>query len=299
MLLRRYRIMLLRPNGAQMTNFQIRAWFLPALILPFFALFGSTLLLGKHFHETKTLERTLAVQETTIARQQSDLLAMTRRLRYAQDNYSSIRQLNAKLRVMLQMDEFTDLPPEAQTGGLGEAPLYAMLPFRRLLPIRLHEVSDDLQRELMISEVHQQEIIGALSERKDYFEHMPSIWPAKGRFSSGFGWRASPFTGKRDFHKGVDISGPRGTPIYAPASGVVIFAERFSTYGQVIRIKHSDVIETLYAHLYKIGVKVGQEVTRGELIGYVGNTGRSTAPHLHYEVHVDDKVVNPMHYILN
>ncbi len=117
------------------------------------------------------------------------------------------------------------------------------------------------------------------------------------RFTSGFGTRRDPKTGGRRAHNGIDLAGPRGTPIEATADGVVVFAGRQSGFGNVIRIRHAYGFETLYAHLNKIHVNVGDRIARNDHIGDMGTTGRSTGVHLHYEVHVGGRPVNPMTYI--
>lgn len=117
------------------------------------------------------------------------------------------------------------------------------------------------------------------------------------RFTSGFGVRRDPKTGGRRAHNGVDLAGPRGTPVNATADGVVVFAGRQSGFGNLIKIRHDFGFETFYAHLNKIHVKVGDRIARGEHIGDMGNTGRSTGTHLHYEVRQSGKPVNPMTYI--
>jgi murein DD-endopeptidase MepM/ murein hydrolase activator NlpD len=117
------------------------------------------------------------------------------------------------------------------------------------------------------------------------------------RFTSGFGYRRDPKTGGRRLHKGADFAGPTGTPIYSTADGVITHAGWSSGYGRLIKIQHAFGIETRYAHLSKIRVKVGQRVSRGDRIGDMGNTGRSTGTHLHYEVRVGGKPQNPMTYI--
>ena len=117
------------------------------------------------------------------------------------------------------------------------------------------------------------------------------------RFTSGYGYRRDPKTGGRRMHSGVDFAGPVGTPLYATADGVVTHAGWLSGYGRLVKIKHEFGIETRYAHMSKIRVKVGQRVSRGERIGDMGASGRVTGPHLHYEVRVGGKAVNPMIYI--
>ncbi|PIB24792.1 peptidase M23 [Amylibacter kogurei] len=117
------------------------------------------------------------------------------------------------------------------------------------------------------------------------------------RYTSGFGYRSDPKTGGRRLHKGRDMAGPRGTPIVATADGVVTFSGRQSGYGNLVKIRHSQGFETFYAHLNAIRVKNGQRVSRGDRIGDMGNTGRSTGVHLHYEIRVGGQAVNPANYM--
>lgn len=127
----------------------------------------------------------------------------------------------------------------------------------------------------------------------------PAITPAKGLLTSGFGYRRDPFTGRRAFHGGVDIVAPRGKEIHATGDGLVTKAGRSSGLGNVVYISHSLGIVTRYGHMSKINVAAGQQVQRGDVIGFVGSSGRSTGNHVHYEVHVDGKSVNPLGYILD
>jgi len=136
------------------------------------------------------------------------------------------------------------------------------------------------------------------AEQKVLLSHTPSVWPVRGYFSSGFGKRADPFTGERSFHPGIDIAAPRGTRVIAPADGVVVAAGRRGGYGRAIVIDHGHGVVTRYGHLEAFNVRAGQRVRRGDVIGFVGSTGRSNAPHLHYEVWVDDRMQNPIHYII-
>jgi len=127
----------------------------------------------------------------------------------------------------------------------------------------------------------------------------PSVAPVVGVMTDGFGRRKDPFTGRLAFHPGLDISARRGTPVVAPADGIVVFAARNSGLGKVVRLSHGFGFTTVFGHLNTISVEPGEEVQRGQTIGLLGNTGRSTGPHLHYEVHVDDKAVNPLYYVLD
>jgi murein DD-endopeptidase MepM/ murein hydrolase activator NlpD len=127
---------------------------------------------------------------------------------------------------------------------------------------------------------------------------IPNLWPVDGRLMGGFGPRTDPFSGEgQEIHKGVDISAPTGTPIHATADGIVEFAEMESGYGRLVVINHGGGVETWYAHMSKVYLHTGQEVRRGELVGLVGTSGRVTAPHLHYEVHVNGRPMNPYQYL--
>jgi len=125
----------------------------------------------------------------------------------------------------------------------------------------------------------------------------PSLWPITGPITSSFGEREDPFNGEGAFHSGVDISGTFGEPVRATADGTVEVASMASGYGREIVINHGNGIQTLYGHLSGFAVTAGQEVNRGEVIGYVGMTGRSTGPHLHYEVRIHNTPVNPYRYL--
>ena len=126
----------------------------------------------------------------------------------------------------------------------------------------------------------------------------PSLWPTQGWLSSRTGGRTDPFTGKADFHPGLDISADQGTPVYATADGVVTQASLAGAYGNLIIIDHQFGVETRYGHLSAFRTQRGQAVKRGDLIGLVGSTGRATGPHLHYEVRVSGRILNPLQFLL-
>jgi murein DD-endopeptidase MepM/ murein hydrolase activator NlpD len=126
----------------------------------------------------------------------------------------------------------------------------------------------------------------------------PSIWPVRGYFSSTYGQRNDPFTRARAMHYGIDISTPRGRPVVATADGIILYSAKRGTYGNIVVIDHKFGMMTRYAHLSKFNVRAGARVKRGDVVGYVGSSGRSRAPHLHYEVWVDNATVHPLDYIL-
>lgn len=131
-----------------------------------------------------------------------------------------------------------------------------------------------------------------------FWSSMPTVWPTKGWVTSGFGIRRSPLSGKRQHHTGLDIAAPLGSDVRAPGDGIVTFSGRYGGFGKMVIVDHGYGIATLYGHNSKLLVKAGDEVKRGQLISQIGNTGRSTGPHLHYEVIIDGVPIDPMKYII-
>ncbi len=163
-----------------------------------------------------------------------------------------------------------------------------------------------VQRELKVLESRSQELQQSLEAMKPAFQQQvaflastPSILPVRGLYGNGYGWRKDPFTGERDFHQGLDIAAAPGTKVVAPADGIVTMAGPTGGYGNFLVISHGYGMVTHYGHLQKFMVRPGQRVRRGDLIGMVGSTGRSTGPHLHYEVVVHQRTVDPTRYILD
>ena len=170
--------------------------------------------------------------------------------------------------------------------------------------------NETLDRELPMDNMKINDISSTLDKVEKSFNELnetldwtPSIWPListeQGRITSSLGYRRDPFTGKRTYHSGIDISAELGTPIIAPANGVVKKAQKIGGLGNLIEIDHGRKFITRYGHLSRFTVKKNDRINRGDIIGYLGNTGRSTGPHLHYEVIYNGKEVNPKDYILN
>ncbi|MES2576469.1 MAG: M23 family metallopeptidase [Bacteroidota bacterium] len=160
---------------------------------------------------------------------------------------------------------------------------------------------DVLSKELAIQSKSLDAILKLAEAKSDFLSAIPAIQPVRNenlkQMASGFGYRTDPFTKARKMHEGMDFTAKTGTPIYATGDGVVAKADNTASgYGNHIVIRHGFGYETLYAHLSKYKARAGQRVKRGDIIGYVGSTGRSEGPHLHYEVHKDKKVVNPLNF---
>lgn len=157
---------------------------------------------------------------------------------------------------------------------------------------------EELIRRAQFEQRSLDEIDAALRDQQERLAHLPSIWPVRGWVTSGFGYRSDPFTGRRNMHDGIDIVAPYGTPVVAPAAGKVIYSGWKSNWGRVVEIDHGNGIHTFFAHLRSTSVEVGATVTRGQQIGRLGSTGRSTGAHLHYGVKRKGSWVNPRNYIL-
>ena len=156
-----------------------------------------------------------------------------------------------------------------------------------------------MDRELTTLTTRSEQLEAFYRDQSTLLASTPSVWPVRGYLSAGFGNRADPFTGQRDFHPGIDVSTPIGTRVVAPAEGLVVSCAERGAYGNSIIVDHGFGIVTRYGHLSGYNVKPGTRVRRGDVIGFVGSTGRSTGPHLHYEVWVRDQAQNPIHYILD
>lgn len=168
----------------------------------------------------------------------------------------------------------------------------------------LKQTVDRLRRKLYIQSKSYDDIVSLAENKAKMFAALPSIQPVSNeeliRLASGYGMRIHPVYKVKKMHTGIDFSAPIGTPIYATADGKVTKVKvRFSGYGKMVEIDHGFGYKTRYAHMHDFNVKEGELVKRGELIGFVGNSGLSTAPHLHYEVMKNGKKINPIHYFFN
>ena len=207
---------------------------------------------------------------------------------------------NAIYRVYFEANPISEEQRKAGFGGINRYKNLEGFDNSNLI-INTSKKIDILTKQIVIQSKSLDEIAILAEEKEKLLKAIPTIQPVKNedltRMASGYGYRSDPFTKARKFHKGMDFTAPRGTPIYATGNGVVTRADRRSSgYGRHVRIDHGFGYVSLYAHLYKYAVKKGQKVKRGDIIGYVGNTGRSVASHLHYEIFKDGKKINPLNF---
>src|SRR6185295_16231731 len=158
---------------------------------------------------------------------------------------------------------------------------------------------DGIEKRTSEMSGHLDQIATQLQQRLRWISSTPAIAPVRGILTSGFGSRNDPMTHRRGRHEGVDIAAPAGHPVVAPADGLVVRAEDVGGYGNAVFLSHGFGLTTRFGHLSEIDVRPGQRIHRGDVLGKVGSTGRSTGYHLHYEVHVDGEAVNPIAYMLD
>ncbi len=257
--------------------------------------------LGYKYISNKSGTNELDMLREDYNRKQLELRNLAKSFEYLNKEMDSLKKFNRKFRIVAglpQADENIQ-----QTTGLGgeTGDNYSDFSQQRKDQFiqNMHKEIDQLRRSLQNEQDALQELAESLSDRKSLLASTPSIWPVRGWLTSGFGYRTSPFTGQKEFHQGIDISSRFGLPVRSPAEGIVTFAGRNSGLGNVVIVEHGFGYSTRFGHNSKLVVTVGERVKRNQILAYVGSTGHSTGPHVHYEVRINGVPVNPFDYILN
>ncbi len=220
----------------------------------------------------------------------TDLLAVNQgfevSIRDLEAQVADYQQRIHKLAIVAGLNE---LSPSAEAGIGGIDPSDAETGLQRGT---LEETLEDMQASMSLLERQ-------FDQRQLLISAKPAVTPVRGLFTSGFGYRSDPFTGRRAFHRGIDIVAPAGKEVYATGDGIVTRAGRVQGLGNAVYISHGFGYSTRYGHMSRIHAKLGQKVSRGDVIGLVGSSGRATGTHVHYEVHVDGRATNPLGFILS
>jgi len=238
-------------------------------------------------------------QVTSLQRDRLDFLAS--KVDDFEKKMISLAQFDKKIRIMTNLDNNRN---NSQLLGVGgpvpedERAVSHAAEVESALIDRIHDNMDNLLDEAALQKDSFAELLNFLGKQKSILASTPSIWPTIGWVTSEFGYRVSPFTGKREFHRGIDIATEIGKEIVAPADGIVTSVSNQRGMGNMVKINHGNGVVTVYGHMLKKGnAKKGQKVKRGDTIGYVGNSGRSTGPHLHYGVCMNGVYVNPRRHL--
>ncbi len=294
MMKRSYTILVVPHTGEQFRKLRLTSGGLRALTISVALALVAAVFLAAHylafFRDLSEL-RELRVSNSELKRQNLDYELSVEHLN---DRVASLQDFVRKLSVMAGLDSTVEAEVDGGVGGPHDLDYTATSG-------AFAEVKGELDRmkgELAGLEQKSRVLERFYEENNLMLASTPSIWPVRGYFSSSFGVRNDPFTGEREMHYGVDVSTMTGRPVVATADGIVLYAARRGTYGNIVVIDHKFGVMTRYAHLSGFNTRAGQQVKRGDVVGFVGNTGRSRAPHLHYEVWVQDRPVSPLDYIL-
>ena len=302
MVLKKITIILMPEGTKSLKQLRLPKLFLLLLLFFFFSFSVSFCWIIRDYQAMRKQRPQLALLNQENEQQKRHITYLTQRIDEIIAKMGELKEFDQKLKVMANLEtEDEELSPGG-VGGSGYSLTWldsaASNPHEDQVRL-MHHSLDNLNNEIAMLKRDKVSLQKFLENQKKLLASTPSIWPTKGWLSSGFGYRISPFTDEREFHKGIDISTRMNSPIVAPADGVVFGVDFDSGYGKTLVLKHGNGMATLYAHLQKILVKSGDYIKRGQEIALVGNTGRSTGPHLHYEVHLNGVPVDPRHYILN
>jgi len=297
-----YNILIFGHKTSKTRHLQIRKKTVKILFyLSGFALLSTTFFFCDYIQvKKKAFELGRLRQETQNQRFQIQFFSA--RIEDLEKQLSKLKEFDKKIRIIANLEKGQETTPSMGMGGPSPSDIRDKLKREKDNAGLVQQMKSDVERiqsEAMSREDSLSELEKLLQVKKDMLTHTPSIWPVQGWVTSGFGFRTNPFTGLTQMHEGLDISNRVGTPIIAPANGIVSDVGNDIAVGKVVVIFHGFGMTSRYGHLHKVFVKVGQRVKRGDKIAEVGMTGKTTGPHLHYEVKINGISVNPMRYILN
>ncbi|AGW12191.1 M23 family metallopeptidase [Megalodesulfovibrio gigas] len=298
MLFRKYHVVIFKDNQGTCSKLRLHSWMFFLLGGLFVLLVVGNVVFLRSLHGVKFMEQSVEAAQKKVKAQETQMLALSGKINALEKDLTRIRDFDSQLRVMMNLDSQVEAVGSVGNPKAEDFAEKAALLRQERLARRMHDFLDSLTTDAQLELVRQEQIIDALRGNLEQLASIPSIWPTQGWVTSAFGPRRSPFTGRNEFHQGVDISNKIGTPIYAPAKGVVTFAANDAANGKTLVVQHGGGLVTRYSHLQDFNVKVGDKTERGQLIASMGNTGTSTGPHLHYEVRLNGAPVNPMRYIL-
>ncbi len=258
--------------------------------------------LKKQAFDTDLMLKTINEQKNEIKEQRIQVQSFAQDINKLKKKLVSLSDFEKKVRLIANIKQNDDFTGFLGIGGISREDLDPGIPLAQKhnhLIRQMHKQINQIDIDTKKQSENYIELLRLLEKKKNLLASTPSIMPAKGLKTSKFGYRISPFTGQKEFHAGLDIANRKGTKVFATANGKISFAGKRMFIGNEVLIDHGHGIVTKYGHLSKILVKSGSRIKRGDVIGLMGSTGRSTGPHVHYEVRVNGIPVNPEKYILN
>jgi murein DD-endopeptidase MepM/ murein hydrolase activator NlpD len=277
---------------------------LPTWLARTLAVFAVFLLLGLGLVTTGYINKFVDVSMLQTLRLENRILKdklteFGRNFSLLQTQINEFVEFDSKVRMMSGLPSIDPDVRKVGVGGLTQAPLPKEI--EQATASQIQGVQEDLgqlNRETRLQRESFESLVTALGKKQEMWDHLPSIQPTPGWIISNFGVRRDPLVGDLRMHEGIDIAGPEGTIIAAPAAGTVKFVGYRNNFGLCLEIEHGYGIMTRYAHCSMIKVSTGQSIRRGQVVALVGQTGRATGPHLHYEVLVNSQQTDPTKYIL-
>ncbi|NOX35815.1 MAG: M23 family metallopeptidase [Deltaproteobacteria bacterium] len=248
------------------------------------------------------LNQTITDQNDEIKNQRSQIQSFAGEIETLKKEVANLSKFENKVRLIADIQQTSNSSGLIGIGGIPKEELDTDIPLEQKhnnLMREMHKQVNQINMAAKKQALDFEDLIKLLEQKRNLLASTPSIKPVDGWITSRFGYRISPFTGRKEFHSGLDIANKTGTKIIASANGRISYAGRKMYIGNLVVIDHGHGRVTKYGHMKKILVKSGQEVKRGDVIGLIGNTGRSTGPHVHYEVRINGTPVNPLRYILN
>lgn len=296
-----FTFMFLPGPNERVRTLSISKFALKSVFLSFMAALVLSLYLGYEYNDAKDKVWELRSVREELMQQKAQVQSFALNLLDYKRQMFLLRDLDTKLRRAVSLGPRDKAQQVLGIGGPDELGLQnlAILGEKKQEEAlkEMHQELSQLKGAASRQETSFQMLIEYFEDKRSLYASTPSIWPTRGWVTSHFGNRMSPFSGIVKFHEGIDIAAQTGTPIMAPADGVVIKAGFVTGYGNLLELSHGYGIKTAFAHNSRLNVKAGQRVKRGDVIAYVGDTGSSTGPHLHYEVRKNGLPVNPVRYM--
>jgi murein DD-endopeptidase MepM/ murein hydrolase activator NlpD len=289
---RGFNLLVVHDDGRRIARLTLPRWLILTMLGLFLAVAASVGVIYTDYLKLRSQRASLNDLTARVAEQQSVIETSQAKMRQIRAEIDGWRELEARIWEPFGPEDGSVKRGTGIGGGTG--------PPRAAESSDGAAIGDELER---LTSMVQEEgdnlraLERFLSRATRVLAALPSRWPVRGQINSGFGGRTSPWSAKPEFHGGLDIGAPVGTPVKAPAPGTVVFAGVNPEYGKMLIIEHGNETKSIYGHLSRLSVTVNEKVQRGEVVALTGNTGRSSGPHLHYEIQVRGQSVNPTSYL--